>query len=105
MRRLVKKPNIPVGGLTVDDEALLTAIFLGSGNEGSSGIDHDAAISLLIRADVLVAFDGCTFQTHAANFARGHVPPENEILVMAASRGSQRQVQRRAFESRLGQSG
>jgi hypothetical protein len=75
----VKKPNIPVGGLTVDDEALLTALFLGSGNERSSGNDPDAAISLLIRTDVLVAFDGCTLQTDAANFARGRAPPENEV--------------------------
>jgi hypothetical protein len=31
--RLVKKPNHPAEVLTVEEEALLTALFLGSGNE------------------------------------------------------------------------
>jgi hypothetical protein len=73
----VKKPNIPVGGLAVDDEALLTALFLGSGNEGSSRIGPDAAISLLIRAN---AFEGCALQTGASGSRPGHAPPENEHL-------------------------
>jgi hypothetical protein len=38
--RLVKMPNSPDEGLTVEEEALLTAIFLGSGNDRPGR--HDA---------------------------------------------------------------